>query len=340
MLVVALVCLVAFAVWFAVEPRVVWPGFLLTFGLAALVAEAVLWLGVASTLPVVGLPFGLVLVVLAMVLLGSPVIVGVFLIANFVLMLRKEGRTRATLLSGLVGAGTLAYVTAFVVAYLLQWDWQAFVLGALGLPLLAVAVGFVSFLIYSNFYTWWFGRFGGQVSAIVVLGGALRGRTVSPLLGRRIDKGLELARRQWNGGREIPIIMSGGQGADEEVSEASAMAEYAQGRGVPSERIWLEERSTTTAENLAFTAELLCDKGIHGPVVVATNDYHAFRAATMMRRAKVPGYALGYRTARYYWPAATIREYLAVLRDHRLFVSVVLGLLLLPLLIGLASFLG
>lgn len=339
MLVVALVCLVAFAVWFAIEPRVVWPGFLLTFGVAAFLAQVALWMGVAATLPVVGLPFELVLVVLALVLLGSPVIVGVFLIANFVLMLRREGRTRATLLSGLVGAGMLAYVAAFLVAYLLQWERQAFILGALGLPLLALAVGFVSFLFYSNFYVWWFGRFGRQVSAVVVLGGALRGRSVSPLLGRRIDKGLELARKEWSGGRDIPIIMSGGQGADEEVSEASAMAEYAHGRGVPSERIWLEDRSTTTAENLALTAELLRDKGIHGPVVVATNDYHAFRAATMMRRAKVPGYALGYRTARYYWPAATIREYLAVLRDHRLFVSVVLGLLLLPLLIGLASFL-
>ncbi len=331
MLTVALVCLAVFVVWFVIEPRSVWPGFLLTFGLVALAAWLVQMLDVASRIPVLGLPVSLALAALGLVLLVSPVIVGVFLLANCWLMWRREGPSSATMLSGLVGAGTLAYVGSFVVASALGREEMAAILAGLGLPLLAVAVGFVAFVVYSNFYAWWFGRHGGRVDAVVVLGGALRGAKVSPLLGRRIERGLQVARREWDAGREVPLVMSGGQGADEVVAEAVAMAEYAIELGAPSERIWLEDRSTTTRENLELTAQLLRDKGIDGPIAVATNDYHAFRAATMMRRAGVPGYAVGYLTARYYWPAATIREYLAVLRDHRVFVACVLAMLLVPI---------
>ena len=126
--------------------------------------------------------------------------------------------------------------------------------------------------------------------------------------------------------------MSGGQGADEHVPEAQAMAEYAGEKGVSQESVLREDRSTTTEENLRYSADLLRAHGITGPVAVATpNDYHAFRSATMMRRVKLPGYALGYPTARYYWPAAVIREYVAVLRDHKRFVAVMLGISALPL---------
>lgn len=68
---------------------------------------------------------------------------------------------------------------------------------------------------------------------------------------------------------------------------------------------------------------------------VVTNDYHAFRAALMARRAGVNGHVVGARTARYYWPSATIREFVAVLAEHRaLHLVLVAGLVTVGVLLG------
>ena len=66
-------------------------------------------------------------------------------------------------------------------------------------------------------------------------------------------------------------------------------------------------------------------------MAVVTNDYHSFRSAMLMRRIGIPGFVLGSRTADYYWPSASIREYVAILRDHVWFVTAGVGLLAVPL---------
>lgn len=341
MWIIALVLLAAFVVWFVIEPRVIWPGFLLTFGLVALAAQVVLWAAQLPRVEVLNTVLGFAFVAVAMVIVAAPLLVALFLCWNFVVMWRKEGLGTATKISGAVGFGGLAYFAATTVVAALGLGAAAELLTALAIPATMLALGFVCFLIYSTFYTWWFSTFGGKVDGVVVLGGALRdGRNVSPLLARRIDRGIRAAKPAWDDGRQIPMVMSGGQGDDEEVSEAHAMTEYALERGVDKELVLQEDESTNTEENLRFTAQLLRDRGITGRVAVATNDYHAFRAATMMRRAKLPGYAVGYLTARYYWPAAIIREYVAILRDHAAFVAVMLLIGSTPLLLMLVMLVG
>lgn len=337
MWVLMLLLLAAFVIWFLIEPRMIWPGFLLTFLLGAALMLLPL---LAVNLPSVG-PLDTVATLIVLAFAGvialSPVLAGLFLCVNFFIMWRKEGLTTATKISGVVGFGSLAFMAAAITVAALQWETATVFMVGIGLPIAALALGFICFLVYSTFYAWFFGRFGRPVDAVVVLGGALRGgRTVSPLLAKRVDRGLVAARAAWDAGRQIPVVMSGGQGADEHVPEAQAMAEYAGEKGVSQELVLREDRSTTTAENLRYSAELLRAEGITGPVAVATNDYHAFRSATMMRRVKLPGYAVGYPTARYYWPAAVIREYVAVLRDHKRFVAVMLGISALPLAFMLA----
>ncbi|NLE98214.1 MAG: YdcF family protein, partial [Propionibacterium sp.] len=93
----------------------------------------------------------------------------------------------------------------------------------------------------------------------------------------------------------------------------------------------LEDRSTNTEENLEFSKAVLRARDVDGRVAVTTNNFHAFRAALLMRRAGVPGYCLGAPTARYYWPSATVREFMAILRDHLVLNVVVSALLCLPL---------
>jgi uncharacterized SAM-binding protein YcdF (DUF218 family) len=72
-------------------------------------------------------------------------------------------------------------------------------------------------------------------------------------------------------------------------------------------------------------------------VAVVTSNFHAFRAALLMRRAGLPGYTIGAPTAGYYWPSASIREYVAILRDHPVLNAFGIGLSLGPLLVFLVS---
>lgn len=75
---------------------------------------------------------------------------------------------------------------------------------------------------------------------------------------------------------------------------------------------------------------MLAQRGVAGPIAAVGNNFHAFRAALLMRRLEIPGYAIGAPTARYYWPTAVIREYIAVLRDHFVLNAVVLAVSCLP----------
>lgn len=52
-------------------------------------------------------------------------------------------------------------------------------------------------------------------------------------------------------------IMSGGQGPDEHAPEAQVMKEYLVKRGIAEERIWTEEKSRSTLQNIILSAELI-----------------------------------------------------------------------------------
>ncbi len=123
------------------------------------------------------------------------------------------------------------------------------------------------------------------------------------------------------------LLVSGGKGSDEKVAEARAMADWLISEGVPADHIVLEDRSTTTEENMRFSREIM---EAHDPAyrcVVVTNNFHAFRAAMLARKTGVNGQVLGSPTAKYYWPSATIREFVAIFWEHRTVNLVICGLL-------------
>lgn len=180
---------------------------------------------------------------------------------------------------------------------------------------------------------------------VVILGGGLIGRKPGRLLMNRLDKGVECLMRSAaddgnlhgaypGDGSQLPagarpsavaerrVIVSGGQGSDEVISEAAAMREYLIERDVPEGRIFMEDRSRTTAENLRFSRALIAeldDKERLEPqgAVIVTNDFHALRTALLARRA---GFAdaqvVSCRTLAYYFPAAFIREFVGYQRVH------------------------
>lgn len=318
LLLVAVVFALCFAVSRRRDPRMLRNGVFLT---AAVVFGVLGVLSVAADRSVVAL---LALGLLALALPISVVVFGVALIANGVTMLRKEGRSLGNQLSLIVGV--LVFALPVVAVLVTVW------FGIVGLSVAALialasayaSAAFVSFAVYSVVYGRM--RHGVAPTAVVVHGAGLRpDGTVTPLLRGRLDRALGVYRSEAARGNRPVLVPSGGKGADEVRSEAAAMGEYLAAQGVPAEDLLLEDRSTTTRENIERSAVLLRDADRHGPLLLVTSDYHVLRTASLARRLGVDAQVVGARTARYYVPSAFLREFVALLVENRWVTVVLLG---------------
>ncbi|MDE6619482.1 MAG: YdcF family protein, partial [Lachnospiraceae bacterium] len=111
-------------------------------------------------------------------------------------------------------------------------------------------------------------------STVIVLGCKAYGEKPSIMLEER----LKAALKYLNENTEAVCIVSGGQGADETISEAQCMYLYLTSNGIASERIYMEDQSTTTRENLAFSYEIIKEEGLNEQIAIATNNFHEYRA--------------------------------------------------------------
>ncbi len=173
---------------------------------------------------------------------------------------------------------------------------------------ICVAVIFASFLIV----------YGSRDSAdfkedaVIVLGAGVRGRTPSLTLRRRLDKAVEYYEKN----PEALIVVSGGQGPGEDITEAEAMETYLIDRGVPPDMIIKEDKSVSTYTNFKNSKKLL-DERFSGEyrVVFITNEYHMLRAHSA---AKACGFndATGFHsdTTPSYIIPGSVRECLAVVK--------------------------
>ena len=94
---------------------------------------------------------------------------------------------------------------------------------------------------------------------------------------------------------DIPVVLTGGRGYGEEITEAQCMYDWLTARGVDPERLMLEEQAGNTAENFAFSRKLLEERGIdpaEDNVAVVTNDFHIARSRLIAARQGY-GYAFG-----------------------------------------------
>lgn len=118
--------------------------------------------------------------------------------------------------------------------------------------------------------------------AIIVLGAGLRGSRPSSTLKGRLDAAYDYHTEN----PDALIVVSGGKGHDEDITEALAMETYLIELGVPKEKIVKEEKSTSTYENFMFSKEIL--DGLLGDnykIAYISNDYHVFRAGHIAKKA-------------------------------------------------------
>ena len=262
-----------------------------------------------------------VLLVAFLATMTTLLIVPFSLIHNGIVMIRKEGRCAAHMLSLGLGVAVLIgeLLAAFnVIYYSYRFGLEAAEAYSHSVPFLISSIiivtvvygsmAFVIFMIYAVFLMI-IPRKKDFDYVIIHGAGLLQGDRISKLLQDRLDKAIDVYRSDPTPTKLIP---SGGKGADETISEAEAMKRYLLDKGIPESDIIMEDQSMTTMENLKFSRDLINSFEGRKYTALVTSNYHVYRALRYCRRIGLKCKGIGSHVALYFWPSALIREFIAV----------------------------
>ena len=177
--------------------------------------------------------------------------------------------------------------------------------------MICVCIGILLFVMVEGLV---FSQVGATASAgadyVLILGAQWKSNGPSYMLQKRLDKAIEYLQAN----PQTKVIVSGGQGSNEPISEAEGMQGYLIEAGIDVERILMEDESTSTAENLMFSGKLLDTETDR--VVLVTNNYHVFRATQIAQKkgyTQVEGLAADSHIGML--PNNLLREFFAVIKD-------------------------
>lgn len=316
---------VLFIYSFIKEPR--------QFRNALFLFAALAWSSILLVLRLNNFILGLILVTLVLL---TPFLTIGFLLINTIVVVKNNGFSLTSMLPFLMAGFLVLLIASPTIVNYFDLDVRhiiVFVLGLFTLEGLWFSFTFMALLFYSWVYRLLPRR--RQYDYIIIHGAGLDGPRPTPLLAGRIDKALELWNKQHQHGK---FVVSGGQGADEIVSEAQAMRDYLLEKGVPAAAILMEDKSTTTWENLRYslaviradrTSAAADDAPAGGSVTsndapadsefttaVVTSDFHVFRCAEYAHNLGIKADGIGSHTKGWYWPTAFIREFIAITKAH------------------------
>ncbi|WOV83754.1 YdcF family protein [Sporosarcina jeotgali] len=168
-------------------------------------------------------------------------------------------------------------------------------------------------------FAWWFStghaikeaqnkRADGTYTIAVVLGAKVNGTAPSLALRYRLEAALSYA----NSHPDVTLVLSGGQGPDEGISEAQAMVNYLSAHGFPEDRMIVEDQSTSTYENLVNTRKLI-PESMTG-ITIITSDYHVARAGYLAEKEGYEWDAIPAKTPKVVEAKVRFRERLALLK--------------------------
>ena len=239
--------------------------------------------------------------------LGCMVIGGLCILYCLAIMLFMGYGTRFFLIWGVIGS-------CFVgLGWLLgHGRWLAVIPGwfkmvATGL----ICLGLLLFLVVEGLIV---SRFTAQAPVgadyCIILGAQMKSHGPSDVLRRRLNKAIGYLEEN----PQTKVIVTGGQGANEPVTEAQGMSDYLMQKGIEEWRIIREDRAENTVENLRYSSEFL--DPAQDNVVLVTNNFHMFRAEKIAGKL---GYAKLYGLAADSYPLMIpnnmLREFLGVVKD-------------------------
>ncbi len=144
----------------------------------------------------------------------------------------------------------------------------------------------------------------GDDQTMIVLGCGLEGDRPSQMLWRRLVTAESYLKQH----PAIPVIVSGGQGSDEIMPEAECMKDWLVRHGIDEKRIWCEDRSASTFENLSFSREIIKNNALPEQIIIVTNNFHSCRAGMIAAKQGYAYSSLPADTTWWLYPISVLRE--------------------------------
>lgn len=324
-----IVFLAIFLLFWLKEPRRLLNGITFTVFFVSFLGELAVLIFSTANLKFVFIMGMLFLAIMAVIVL-TLVFMWALLLWNAIIVWKRESHTLSNML------------TLFLAIFLIVlWIANTFLAGhakflpdwfntlIAGVPFVGMYLLICSYNFLANVLLYQFVPRRYKANYLIVLGaGLINGDTVSKLLGNRIDAAMKFADKQVKKGRPAPkIVFSGGQGPDEKLSEAKAMADYAIQRGWDKSLVILEDKSRNTLQNMQFSKAIIQkDFGSDNAYIkFFSNNYHIFRAGLYAKMAGIAANGVGAPTRFYFLPNALIREFVAILLMNKKRHLIVVG---------------
>ena len=145
-------------------------------------------------------------------------------------------------------------------------------------------------------------------ATLIVLGCAVYGETPSDMLSLRIDAAYEFL----NENPDSKAVLAGGQGNNEDISEALCMKRELVKKGISEDRLYLEDKSVNTRENIAFSKDIIEEEGLNTDVAVVTNNFHIYRSSLSVKGTSLKFHSIPAYTPLPVLPTYIMREYLGI----------------------------
>ena len=145
-------------------------------------------------------------------------------------------------------------------------------------------------------------------TTVVVLGCAVYGESPSQMLRLRLDA----AEKYLKENPDVKAVLSGGQGPNEDIPEALCMYRELVKRGIDEERLYMEDKSTSTRENIAFSVEIIKKEGLSENITIVSNNFHLYRATLSVEKAGYECTCLSAFTPIPLLPTYVMREFLGI----------------------------
>ncbi|MDE5946885.1 MAG: YdcF family protein [Oscillospiraceae bacterium] len=149
-------------------------------------------------------------------------------------------------------------------------------------------------------------------STVIVLGCKVKGTSPSLMLRRRLDS----AYKYLSENPKVKVIVSGGKGSDEKISEAECMSDYLIQKGISPDRIFKEDKSTSTSENLRFSKDIIDKYNLSNNITIVTDGYHQTRARMIAEKI---GYdnitSISAPTSQWLIPTYWVREWFGIIQQ-------------------------
>lgn len=151
---------------------------------------------------------------------------------------------------------------------------------------------------------------------VIVLGAQIKGTTLSEPLQQRCDTAVQYLKD--NPG--TVVIVSGGKGTDEQITEAEAMKLYFVSRGIDASRIIEEGMSTNTSENIKYSLRIITNKEgslDNVSVGIISSNYHLKRARYILHKNGADTiHCIPAKTEAYTLPHYVVREAVGLYKEY------------------------